>query len=464
MESLRERLKSLTPQQRIDLIEQLSPEQVQTLLYDWDFMARPEQREPTDSWLIWFIRTGRGWGKTMTGAQTVRKYVEKRHAKHIALVGPTAADARDVMVGLDPDSSGLLQICPPWNKPTYEPSKRRVVWPNGTVGTLYSGEEPERLRGPQHDMAWCDEPAAWQYIDETWDNLMFGLRRGESKCIITGTPTPHPWVIARTKDPDVILTRGSTYDNPFLSKVALERLEKRYEGTRLGRQELHGDILDDVPGALWTYSMFEKNRIRSLDDVPSLSRIVVPLDVAVTSKNKSAQTGIVVCGVGKCYCSSTNGLPENHGFVLGDYSSRMSPNEVLRVALQAFSIHRADRIIGEINNGGDWIEALLRTHDEHVPYTGVHATRGKVVRAEPISALYEQGKIHHVGDLTKLEDQMVTFVSGDTAGLKDRVDSTVWGFTELYRLLTGVMGDSTTVPSLKIDKPILADLKYNRTW
>ena len=432
---LREHLSNLTQDKQIEVIQELSPQEVQTLLYDWDFMARPEQREPLD-WLIWFIRTGRGWGKTLTGSQTVRKGVESNHVKHVALVAPTAADARDVMVGLDPDSSGLLQVCPPWNLPVYEPSKRRVVWPNGTVGTLYSGEEPERLRGPQHDMAWCDEPAAWQYLDETWDNLMFGLRRGGSKCIITGTPTPHPWVIARTKDPDVIITRGSTYDNPFLSAVALKRLEDRYEGTRLGRQELHGDILDDVPGALWSYAMFEKNRIRSLDDVPSLSRIVVPLDVAVTSKKKSAQTGIVVCGVGQCYCNGGH-LPENHGFVLGDYSNRLSPNEVLQTALQAFEIHRADRIIGEINNGGDWIEALLRTHDEHVPYTGVHATRGKVVRAEPISALYEQNKIHHVGDLTKLEDQMVTFVSGDTAGLKDRVDSVVWGFTEIYKLLTG---------------------------
>lgn len=406
--------------------------------------------------------TGRGWGKTKTGAETVRKYVEGKRAHHIALVGPTAADVRDVMVGLDPDSSGLLQVCPPWNRPTYEPSKRRVVWPNGSVATLYSGEEPERLRGPQHDMAWADEPASWQYLEDTWDNLMFGLRRGESKVIVTGTPTPHPWVVNMAKDPDVVLTRGTTYDNPFLSEVARERYRKRYEGTRLGRQELYGDILDDIPGALWSYKMFEGMRIQSLDDVPSLSRIVIPLDVAVTSKNKSAQTGITACGVGECFCKGGS-TPEMHGFVLGDYSDRLSPDDVLKTALQAYAIHKADRIIGEVNNGGDWIEALLRTHDAHVPYTAVRATRGKVVRAEPISALYEQGKIHHVGNLAPLEDQMVTFVSGDVAGLKDRVDSIVWGFTELYKILTRTTSDDDAVPTINVTKPALAGMS-GRQW
>ena len=226
-------------------IDSLSPQEQLQLLYDWEFIARPKQREPLE-WAIWFILTGRGWGKTLTGAQTIRKKVEAGIAKHVALVGPTAADVRDVMVGLDPDSSGFLQICPPWFRPVYEPSKRRIVWPNGAVGTLYSGEEPERLRGPQHDMAWCDEPASWQYLEDSWDNLLFGLRRGTAQCIITGTPKPHPWVIQRTRDPEVTMTTGTTYENVNLAPVALKRLEALYEGTRLGLQELHGKILEDI--------------------------------------------------------------------------------------------------------------------------------------------------------------------------------------------------------------------------
>lgn len=381
----------------------------------------------------------------------------------MALVAPTAADARDVMVGLDPDSSGLLQVCPPWFRPNYEPSKRRVVWPNGAVGTLYSGEEPERLRGPQHDLAWCDEPASWQYLEDSWDNLMFGLRRGESQCIVTGTPKPHPWIIKMTRDEEVTMTKGSTYENVNLSARALKRLEDRYEGTRLGRQELHGEILDDTPGALWSYSMFEKNRVLSLDDVPSLSRIIVPIDVAVSSNKKSsAQSGITVVGVGECFCRSDP--PEMHGFVLGDYSEHLSPDEVLKTALQAFKIHQADRIIGEVNNGGDWIEALLRTHDKHVPYKAVRATRGKIVRAEPISALYEQGRIHHVGsNLNLLEDQMVTFTSGMSAGLMDRVDSVVWGFTELYNLILPSQDGPSTVSTFKLNAPEFAGLG-GRVW
>jgi len=343
-----------------------------------------------------------------------------RTARHIALVAPTAADVRDVMVE---GESGLLAIAPPWDRPEYEPSKRRLTWENGAIATTYSADEPERLRGPQHDFAWCDELAAWRY-PEAWDMLMFGLRLGDDpRAVVTTTPRPTKLIKALVADPKVVVTRGSTYDNKFnLAPAFLDQIVRRYEGTRLGRQELDAEILEDVPGALWTHGLIDATRVNT---VPSLTRIVVAIDPAVSTDEHADETGIVVAGKDAA----------GHGYVLADLSGRYTPTEWAKAAIAAYRAHGADRVVAEVNNGGDLVEATLRVVDPAVSFAAVHAARGKVARAEPVAALYEQGRVHHLGALPRLEDQMCCFAhdfSRETAGYSpDRVDALVWALTEL---------------------------------
>ncbi len=405
------------------------------LRYDWDFLARPEQREPTDPntgevvWLIWLIVTGRGWGKTRTGAETVRKHHEAGRAHQIALVAPTAADTRDVMLGMNPESSGLLQVCPPWDLPLYEPSKRRAIWPNGDVAILYSAEEPGRLRGPQHDMGWGDEPAEWSDGEEVLSNLEFGLRLGDAKLILTGTPKPTPFIKSIMKRPGTILTTGSMRDNPNLSPVARDRILARYAGTRTGLQEIEGMLLEDNPNALWTWAMIDENRISlaSFNEqlkfgLVKLKRIVVAIDPAVTNKRKSNSTGITVSAI-------DDRLLEPHAYVIKSISVNARPESWARTAINLYHEYNADRVIGETNNGGDLIESTLRQIDPNVSYHGVTASRGKMVRAEPVSALYEQGRVHHIGMHKELETQQTEYTGvGESP---DEFDSCVWSLTEL---------------------------------
>lgn len=372
--------------------------------------------------------TGRGWGKTLTGAQTVRQYVEQKRAQHVALVAPTAADARDVMLGLDPDSSGLLKVCPPWMRPTYEPSKRRAVWPNGAVATLYSAEEPDRLRGPQHDFAWGDEPAAWPDGETVLSNLFFGLRRGEAKAIFTTTPRPTPFVRTLTKLPGVYRTSGHMDENTALTETARQRIKTQYEGTRLGRQEIAGELLEDNPDALWTYSLIDETRISPADYAArvatgqiKIKRSVVALDPAVTSNPDSNATGIIVGHI------DTQNPP--HAYIIADNTISTTPEQWARVAVQSLRTYQADRIVGEVNNGGDLIENTLRQIDRNVPYKTVRATRGKVLRAEPVSALYEQHRVHHVGMFDQLETQMCEYDGSQSS--PDRLDALVWCLTDL---------------------------------
>jgi predicted phage terminase large subunit-like protein len=366
------------------------------------------------------LLAGRGFGKTRTGAELVRLRVGMRTARHVALVAPTAADTRDVMVE---GESGLLAIAPSWDRPEYEPSKRRLTWENGAIATTYSADEPERLRGPQHDFAWCDELAAWRY-PEAWDMLMFGLRLGQDpRAVVTTTPRPTKLIKALVADPKVVVTRGSTYDNKDnLPSAFLDQIVRRYEGTRLGRQELDAEILDDVPGALWTHGLIDATRVNT---VPSLTRIVVAIDPAVSSDEHADETGIVVAG------KSADG----HGYVLADLSGRYTPTEWAKAAIAAYHAHAADRIVAEVNNGGDMVEATLRVVDPSVAFAAVHASHGKVARAEPVAALYEQGRVHHLGALPRLEDQMCCFAhdfNRETAGYSpDRVDALVWALSEL---------------------------------
>lgn len=359
---------------------------------------------------------GRGWGKTRVGAEWVRKQVEKNGRRRIALVAPTAGDSRDTMVE---GESGILAISPPWFRPKYEPSKRRLTWPNGARATLFSADEPGRLRGPQHDAAWCDELAAWRY-PEAWDQLMFGLRLGDRPQVVaTTTPKPRKFLIDLAKEAGTHVTRGSTYDNlQNLAPTFRETILKRYEGTNLGRQELMGELLEDLPGALWQRSRIEELRVASTPK--DTMRVVVAIDPAVTSGEEADETGIIVAAKGR----------DGHGYVLADLSGRYSPLGWANVAIRAYHQFKADRVIGEVNNGGEMIESTLRGVDPKVSYRAVHASRGKAIRAEPIAALYEKGEIHHVGGFSELEDQMVTWTPESDVS-PDRMDALVWAMTDL---------------------------------
>lgn len=420
-------LASLPDAERQELLADLTEEQALELLYDWQFWARPEQLAPEGEWDTWLIQTGRGWGKTRTGAEWVRDIAEAGEVKLIGLVGATAADIRDTMVEGD---SGILACCPPHNMPIHEPSKRhRLTWKNGTIAIGYSADEPNRLRGPNFGAAWCDELAAWRFLQESWDNLMYALRKGtRPRCVITTTPRPLKLLKEIMADPGTILTRGSLKDNADnLADSYKRRILRRYEGTRLGRQEIDGELLDDVPGALWTRAMIDAARYpldptKPIEEqLPQLVRIVVAVDPAVTSGEEADDTGIVVVGIDA----------RRHGYVLADLTCHESPEMWARRAVNAYYHYRADGVIGETNNGGDLVATVLRTVDARVPFKAVHASRGKRVRAEPISALYEQGRVKHVGQFPDLEDQMCNFVPDNLDDSPDRMDALVWGFTEL---------------------------------
>ena len=348
------------------------------------------------------------------GAETVRKWVSKG-VNRIALVAETPADARDVMIE---GESGLLNIFPESQTPLYEPSKRKITFYNGAVASIYSGANPDLLRGPQHEKAWCDEIASWDYPQGTWDNLMFGLRLGNNpQCVVTGTPRPIKIIKELIKDEDTEVTRGNSYENKSnLTKQFYKRNIAKYEGTRLGRQEIYAEVLDDAPGALWQRDNIDDLRVYKH---PELSRIVVADDPAVTSKDDSDETGIVVAGIGT----------DNHAYVLDDRSCVETPNGWAVITVDAYNEFKADRIIGEANNGGDLIEMNIRTVDKDVPYKKVWASRGKAIRAEPIAALYEQGKVHHMGKFNKLEDEMCNWEPGMKS--PNRMDALVWALTEL---------------------------------
>jgi phage terminase large subunit-like protein len=423
-------------------LETLSPEELLKLPANWDFHARPEQKLPANDdvegrfWKHWLILAGRGFGKTRAGAEAVREWVETEAFGpngRIALVGATTADVRDLMVE---GVSGILSVFPEGEKPDYQPSKRRIVFKNGYMAYCYSAEEPDRLRGPQFHGAWCDELAAWKYCQDTWDMLAFGLRLGEApKTVITTTPRPIPLVRELIAKKNCHVTRGSTYDNKAnLAPDFLEELEDKYEGTRLGRQELHAEILDDVPGALWKRVNLDKTRVK---EHPALVRVVIAVDPSVSATKKSDECGIVVVG-----CGYVPGDKRLHGYVLEDLSGKMSTDEWSKAAVKAYHDWGADRIVAEVNNGGDLVETSIKNVEDptglglggsEVPYKAVRATRGKYIRAEPVSALYEQERMHHVGAFAKMEDQMCLFTP-DLEFLKkspDRADATIWGFTDL---------------------------------
>lgn len=367
-------------------------DQAQAARYDWRAQAREKQLPPDGEWSNWLVLAGRGFGKTRTGAEFIREEVRERRMRRIALVGRTAADVRDVMVE---GESGILNITPPSERPIYEPSKRRLTWPNGARATTFSADKPDMLRGPEHDGYWADELAAWRFGQDAWDNLEFGLRRGKNpRGIVTTTPKPTKLIRELLADPKTHPTRGSTFENEAnLAQRFIDRMRRRYEGTRLGRQELMGEILDDTPGALWTRARLELLRVR---EPPEMVRIVVGVDPAASSGDDADETGIVVCGLG------VNG----HGYVLDDRTVQGTPLEWATAAVDAYREHRADRLVAEVNNGGEMVGYTVATVDPSVAFKAVWASRGKRTRAEPIAALDEKGLIHHVGYLAELEDQL----------------------------------------------------------
>lgn len=383
---------------------------------EWNFKhARADQHPPPGDWLTWLIRGGRGSGKTRTGAEWTNRRV--RVSPRVALIAPTGPDARDILVE---GESGILATASPEATPTWEPSKRKLTWPNGAIGHTFSGEEPDRLRGPQFYDAWIDEPAHMPLIEQVWSNLLFGLRlvngHGNRICATT-TPLPTKWMKDLIADPTTISVVASTYANvDNLAPAFAAQVLAKYEGTRLGRQEIHGEILADVEGALWAYSSIEENRAEHppLD----LDRIVVGIDPAGTTSKRSDETGIVVVGVAG-----------DSFYVLDDRSGAYTPNVWATKAMAAYERWEADAIVAETNYGGEMVTATLRAADERPRVITVHSRRGKALRAEPIVALYERGKVHHVGVFTDLEDQMISWVPGTDS--PDRVDALVHAITQL---------------------------------
>lgn len=432
-QTVAERLAILPEAERARILGRMDDDELLELEYNWrGVWARPAQLPPDVPFTHWGIVAGRGSGKTRSAAEWIREEVESNQHQFVNLVGRSAGDVRDVMIE---GESGLLAISHPDFMPRYEPSKKRLTWPNGTIGACFNSTEPEELRGPQCSLYWGDEVGAWKYATETWDNLMFGFRLGRrTRGVFTTTPRPIKLMrdLMLGQQPGVVLApRMSTYDNiANLAENFISTVVAKYEGTRIGRQELLGELLLDVPGALWNLAMIEDQRVKQAPSLAELSRIVVAIDPAVTSGEGSNETGIIAV--------ARDRRPTPHFYVLKDKSGRLPAIDWARQAVRLFHELKADRIVAEVNNGGDLVEAQIRVVDKNVPYQKVHASRGKYKRAEPVAALYEQKRVHHVGAFDALEDQMITFVPDDDRegeDSPDRVDALVWGLTALLNVI-----------------------------
>lgn len=426
MQSPADQLASLPRADQTAFLASLTDAEAGVLLTDWrGFLARPDQISPSGDWDVWLALAGRGFGKTRMGSEWVREEVKAGRASRIALIAETAADARDVVVEGD---SGILAVHPKDERPSYEPSKRRLTWPNGAVATLFNATEPDQLRGPQFDLAWCDELAKWRYARETWDMLQFGLRLGQHpKVLVTTTPRPIDIIksILAGGEGRVVVTRGSTFDNVSnLAPAFLTKIRKRYEGTRLGRQELNAEVLGDLPGALWPQATLDAYRQSVAPSKDELRRVVVAIDPAVTNTDESDEHGVIVAGL----------LESGDGIVLADETLRGSPNEWAQRVVSLYRTNGADAIIAEVNQGGDMVAQIIRSIAPNANVRQVRATKGKHVRAEPIAALYEQGRIRHVGNMPELEAQMsqMTTAGYKGEGSPDRLDALVWAMSELF--------------------------------
>jgi phage terminase large subunit-like protein len=414
-----------------EFLGQLDENALLALPWVFDFWALPHQLPPRGAWKTWVILGGRGAGKTRAGAEWVRAQVEGARpedpgvAKRVALVGETLDEVRDVMVF---GESGILACSPPDRKPEWHAARQRLIWPNGATAQVLSAHNPESMRGPQFDAAWADELGKWTKGAEAWDQLQFTLRLGKNpRQVVTTTPRNAEVLKAILKNPSTVVTHAPTEANrAHLAESFLTEVRTRYGGTRLGRQELDGLLVEDEEGALWTQGLLDRVRVT---DVPVFSRIVVAVDPPVTQTKKSDECGIVVVG------ADTRGDPRDwRAVVLEDASVRgASPEGWAMAALAAMVRHGADRLVAEVNQGGDMVEQVVRMIDPHVPFRAVHATRSKMLRAEPVAALYEQGRVGHVRGLQALEEQMcqMTVTGWKGRGSPDRLDALVWALTEL---------------------------------
>ena len=408
-------------EEKAELLRQAEndPDLAEQLDYLWPLWARDDQLPPPGDWHVWQMRSGRGAGKTRAGSEQVIEWARQGESP-IALIGQTKADVRDTMVEIG--DSSIIKRSPPWFMPKYVPSNRRLIWPNGVIGIIYSGDEPGQLRGPQHAKAWVDELAKMMYPEETMDNLEFGLRVGSNpQWISTTTPRPIKVIKDLVADPDCIDVVVSTFANAAnLPAKFLKRLMAKYEGTTIGRQELYGEIIGEVPGALWRLAWINHIKLKG-----TMDRIVVGVDPAASSKPGRDETGIVVCG-----------KRGDHFFVLEDLSGTYTPLAWAKITIAAYHRWHADLIVAEKNNGGEMVDNTIRQEDDTVAIKpDVWASQGKSIRAEPISAIYEQGRGHHVGAWSVLEDQMCTWLKGATVEQMgwspDHMDAMVWAATEL---------------------------------
>ncbi|EQB08983.1 ATP-binding protein [Sphingobium quisquiliarum P25] len=432
-----ERLALLSPETRERILAGLDDAAAQALAHDWSWAARPEQLAPEGAWRIWLMMAGRGFGKTRAGAEWVRAIAEGDGGARIALVGATLGEARSVMVE---GPSGLLAIAPWWNRPAFSPALRRLIWPNGAMAILFGAADPETLRGPQFSHGWADEIAKWAGGEAAWDNLMMGMRLGRApRVLATTTPRPVPLVrrLVALDGADVAVTRGRTADNGAnLAEGFIAAMERSYGDTRLGRQELEGELIEDVEGALWNRALLERCRARHVpageDGAGPLARVVVAVDPPASATGDAC--GIVVAGLGQ----------DGRAYVIADASvEKATPEGWARAVAAAAVAHGADRVVAEANNGGAMVESVLRAAEAALPVRLVHASRGKAARAEPVAALYEAGRVLHLGAFWQLEDQMCGLVAGGgyvgPGRSPDRADALVWALTEL---MLGRRGDA----------------------
>ena len=426
-QSLFERLSDLPHERRDAFIARLDDVAREALLHNWQVRARPEQLPPPGAWRIWLMLAGRGFGKTRSGAEWVRAIAETDGTARIALISATPQQARSVMVE---GESGVLAIAPLTERPIWHPALRRLVWRSGAQATLYGAADPESLRGPQFTHGWADEIAKWPYAESAWDNLMMGLRIGRyPRVVATTTPRPVPLIRRLVAQQDVTVTRGRTIDNSAnLAPDFLRSMQRDYGGTTLGRQELDGELIEELDGALWTRAAIEQCRMRrdTLTRLgePPFTRVVVAVDPPASATGDAC--GIVVAARGT----------DGRGYVIDDASvAGASPERWAAETVRAAMRHGADRIIAEANNGGAMVESVLRAAEADLPVRLVHASRGKSARAEPVAALYERGRVCHAGAFPQLEDQMCgLMIGGGYAGpgrSPDRADALVWALTEL---------------------------------
>ena len=415
-------LVNLELETRVQLLQEMTPRECAQLFHDWTFWARDDQAAPPGDWIIWLILAGRGAGKTRAGAEAVRNWINDYPI--VNLIGATLADARDIMVR---GESGILACCRRDERPEFHATDLRLEWPNGAVSQLFSAEEPDRLRGKQHMKLWCDELAAWRQPD-AFDQAMLGLRLGDRpQAVVTTTPRPSKIIKALAAGKDTIVTRGSTFDNKaHLARAFFERITARYKGRAIGQQELFAEIVEETPGALWSRALLERQRVAPEAAPKEFAEIVVAVDPPARSGSKSDECGLVVAA------KAENGL----FYVLADLTSQgETPGAWGARVGAAFRGFNANRVVAEINQGGDMVAEVLRQSEPNLPVRAVHATRGKFLRAEPIAAAYERGLVFHVGAFAKLEDQLCALTPDfDRRAMgfsPDRADALVWALADL---------------------------------